>query len=144
MDTLIEQVLSEISTCVKQVSTEHLIQASSLIARSHRVFVFGAGRSGLCMRGFGMRLMHLGKKVFVVGETTTTRILSSDLLILGSGSGKTESLLVIAKKARIQGAKILLFTTDPTSPLAELADQTICFPAPGRFVVWSSRRCMQS
>ena len=82
------------------------------------------------MRGFGMRLMHLGKKVFVVGETTTTRISSSDLLILGSGSGKTESLLVIAQKARLQGAKIMLFTTDSASPLAQLAGHIVCIPAP--------------
>jgi 6-phospho-3-hexuloisomerase len=51
-------------------------------------------------------------------------------LILGSGSGRTTSLLAIAGQARRQGAKILLFTTDASSPLAELADYRVVIPAP--------------
>ncbi len=73
------------------------------------------------MRAFGMRLMHLGKTVHVVGETTTPGIAATDLLILGSGSGRTASLVVMAEQARRLGAKVLLFTTDAESPLARLA-----------------------
>jgi 6-phospho-3-hexuloisomerase len=36
----------------------------------------------------------------------------------------------IAAQARRQGAIILLFTTDVTSPLAELADWRVVIPAP--------------
>jgi 6-phospho-3-hexuloisomerase len=52
------------------------------------------------------------------------------LLIIGSGSGRTASLLTMAGQARNRGTKILLFTTDATSPLAELADQQVIIPAP--------------
>ena len=82
------------------------------------------------MRALGMRLMHLGKTVYVVGETTTPSIAAENLLILGSGSGRTAGLLTLAGKARRQQAKILLFTTDATSPLAELADFRVVIPAP--------------
>ena len=82
------------------------------------------------MRALGMRLMHLGKTVYVVGETTTPSIAATNLLILGSSSGRTASLLAVAEMARHQGAQILLFTTDATSPLAELADHRIVIPAP--------------
>jgi 6-phospho-3-hexuloisomerase len=82
------------------------------------------------MRALGMRLMHLEKTVYVVGETTTPSIVAQDLLILGSGSGRTTSLLAIAGQARRQGAKILLITTDVSSPLAELADYWVVIPAP--------------
>ena len=68
------------------------------------------------MRALGMRLMHLGKTVYVVGETTTPSIAAEDLLILGSGSGRTTGLLAMAEKARSRGAQIMLFTTDATSP----------------------------
>ena len=87
MDALIRQVLSELQACVSQVSAEGLEQALVLIESAPRIFVAGAGRSGLCMRAFGMRLMHLEKTVYVVGETTTPGIAVKDLLILGSGSG---------------------------------------------------------
>ena len=130
MDTVIEQVLADVKGCVSQVATEDLLQAGTLLENSSRIFVAGAGRSGLCMRALAMRLMHLGKTVFVLGETTTPGIVATDLLILGSGSGQTASLLVMTEKARLQGAKILLFTTDSTSPLAKWADHRVIIPAP--------------
>jgi 6-phospho-3-hexuloisomerase len=73
--------------------------------------------------------MHLGKTVYVAGETTTPGIVAKNLLILGSGSGRTASLLAMARQARSCDAKILLFTTDATSPIAELADQLVLVPA---------------
>ena len=60
LDFRIEQILTEVADCVRRVSTESLVQAVALIESSARIFVAGAGRSGLCMRDFGMRLMHLG------------------------------------------------------------------------------------
>ena len=129
-DLAVEQVLAEVTACVRQVSAESLIQAAALMESSARIFVAGAGRSGLCMRALGMRLMHLGKTVYVVGETTTPSIAAENLLVIGSGSGKTSSLLAMAEQAQRQDAKILLFTTDATSPLAELADHRVIIPAP--------------
>lgn len=130
MDSLIGQVLSELEACVSQVTSESLIQAAVLMESSSRIFVAGAGRSGLCMRALGMRLMHLGKTVYVVGETTTPGIAAKDLLILGSGSGRTISLLAMARQARRNDAKILLLTTDEASPMAELANQLVIIPTP--------------
>ena len=130
MDALIGQVLSELEACVSQVSVESLAQALALIESAPRIFVTGAGRSGLCMRALGMRLMHLGKTVYVVSETTTPGIAAKNLLIIGSGSGRTVSLLTMARQARSQDAKVLLFTTDATSPMAELANQLVLIPTP--------------
>jgi 6-phospho-3-hexuloisomerase len=130
LDFGIEQILAEVADCVRRVSAESLVQAVALIESSARIFVAGAGRSGLCMRAFGMRLMHLGKTVYVVGEVTTPSIAALDLFILGSGSGRTASLLKMAEIARRRGAQVLLFTTDPTSPLAEFSDLQVVIPAP--------------
>ena len=127
---VLEQILAEVAACVGQVSREDLARAAELMETSPRIFVAGAGRSGLCMQALGMRLMHLEKTAYVVGETTTPSIEAQDLLILGSGSGRTTSLLAMAGKARRQGATILLFTTDAASPLAELADYRVVIPAP--------------
>jgi 6-phospho-3-hexuloisomerase len=130
MNVTLEQILAEVAACVRQVSAESLALAEAQIKSAPRIFVAGAGRSGLCMRALGMRLMHLGKTVYVVGETTTPSLAATDLLILGSGSGRTTGLLVMAERAKRHGAKILLFTTDATSPLAELADFRVVIPAP--------------
>jgi 6-phospho-3-hexuloisomerase len=130
MDYLIEKVLAEITTCLHLVSGESLAQAGALIENAPRIFVSGAGRSGLIMRALGTRLMHLGKTVHVVGESTTPSIHAGELLVIGSGSGQTLTQLAIAQKAQSQGATILLFTTNPSSPLANCADQYVALPAP--------------
>ena len=134
IDTVIEQVLTEVTACVSQVSSESLAQAGAMMEDASRIFVAGAGRSGLCMRALAMRLMHLGKIVYVVSETTTPGIASGNLLIIGSGSGQTTSLLMIAKQARRQGTKILLFTTNATSPLSKLVDHQVIIPAASRMM----------
>ncbi len=94
------------------------------------------------MRAFGMRLMHLGKTVYVVGETTTPSIAAANLLILASGSGRTVSLLAIAEQALRHNARILLFTTDATSPMAELADHQVVIPAPSLKMAGGERGTM--
>jgi 6-phospho-3-hexuloisomerase len=130
MDYLIEEVLAEITSCLYLVSGDSLARAGLMIEGAPKIFVSGAGRSGLIMRALGTRLMHLGKSVFVVGESTTPNIQAGELLIVGSGSGQTSTLLAIAQKAKHQDAKILLFTTNPTSSLANWADETVALPAP--------------
>jgi 6-phospho-3-hexuloisomerase len=135
MDSIIEMILGEVGDCVCQVSAESLARAGALIESSSRIFVAGAGRSGLCMRAFGMRLMHLGKTVHVVGETTTPGIAATDLLVIGSGSGRTASLCAMAEQARRLGARVLLFTTDAESPLARLSDLQVVIPAPSFRVI---------
>ena len=144
MESVIEQVLGEVTACVRQVSAESLVRAEVLMETAPRIFVAGAGRSGLCMRALGMRLMHVGKTAYVVGETTTPGITVNDLLIFGSGSGRTTGLLSLAEQARRRRAKILLFTTDAASPLAELADHHIVIPAPSLRAVEGSLQPMGS
>ena len=140
MEDMMEKILDEVSTCVRSVSKESLAQARDLIEARHRIFVAGAGRSGLCMRALGMRLMHIGKVAYVVGETTTPSVRAMDLLIIGSGSGRTKSLIGMATEAKRLGARILLFTTDPASPLAEMADQRVVIPAISYRVVDEKQR----
>jgi 6-phospho-3-hexuloisomerase len=127
---VIEQVAQEVNACVRRVRVDDLAPAAVLVEEAPRIFVAGAGRSGLCMRSFAMRLMHLGKRVHMVGATTTPGIAAGDLMIVGSGSGRTASLLVMTERARRQEAQILLFTAHEESPLAAMADHRIIIPAP--------------
>ncbi len=76
-----------------------------------------------------MRLMHLGFCVYVVGETVTPAIKSDDLLVIGSGSGATATLVVIARKAKALGASLALVTIFPDSPIGQFADAVVRIPA---------------
>jgi 6-phospho-3-hexuloisomerase len=100
-----------------------------LIQQAERVFVVGAGRTGLALKAAAMRLMHLGLRVFVVGETTTPAIKAGDLLLAGSGSGTTSTIVKAAEKARAAGAQVVAISTTTTSPLAALATLVVVLPA---------------
>ena len=96
-----------------------------MIGRADRVFLAGAGRSGLEVSSFTMRLMHIGIKAHRVGEVTTPAIKQGDLLVLASGSGTTASMLILAQAARKAGAQVLLFTTTAPTPIADLSDAVV-------------------
>jgi 6-phospho-3-hexuloisomerase len=106
-----------------------LDEAASLIRNSPRVFVLGAGRSGLALRMTAMRLMHLGLTVHVVGETTTPAIGESDVLLVASGSGTTAGIVRAAETATAAGAAVIALTTDADSALAALSRTVIVVPA---------------
>jgi len=94
------------------------------IIKAKKIFVFGVGRSGYIGRCFAMRLMHLGFKSYFVGETSTPSYEKDDLLILISGSGKTESVLTVAKKAKKINNNIVAIVCE-CGNVVEFADLTI-------------------
>jgi 6-phospho-3-hexuloisomerase len=122
-------IVREIDECLGKVRQESIEQALLEIIGARRLFLAGKGRSALGIRGFAMRLMHLGIDAHMVGETTTPPICAGDCLIIGSGSGTTASLLAVAAKAKALGAKILVFTIDPNSPIAQQANSIVVIPA---------------
>lgn len=99
------------------------------IAGAKRVFLAGAGRSGLAVRAFAMRLMHLGLEAHVLGEVTTPAIAAGDLLVVGSGSGETASLAAAARKARSLGATVALLTIHPASTIGRESAAVVRIPA---------------
>lgn len=122
-------VLKEVSAALAAVDQNDLDTLRQRILSAKRIFVGGKGRSGLCMRAFAMRLMHLGLAAFVVDDVTTPAITPGDLLFLGSGSGRTPSLLQYATKAKTVGASLALITAIPSSPLSGQAECVVRIPA---------------
>lgn len=93
-----------------------------------KVVVVGVGRSGLVARAFAMRLMHLGFKAFVLGETITPSIGENDLLIAISGSGTTSLVVAAADAAKMMKSKVIAVTSFRDSPLAKLSDLVVKVP----------------
>jgi 6-phospho 3-hexuloisomerase len=90
-----------------------------------RVFVMGAGRSGLVAKGFAMRLMHLGFYVYVVGETVTPAVETDDLLIVISGSGETKSINEMGALAKAKGTRLASVTSNKDSTLGTISDTSV-------------------
>lgn len=111
-----------------KLSDRNVNELVKTILNSDRVFVAGAGRSGLIARAFAMRLMHLNFKVHVIGETITPRLEKGDLFLGVSGSGETTRVVSAAETAKEIGAKLVVITSYPDSSLGELADLVVKVP----------------
>lgn len=121
-------ILNELSEYAEQMDNENIKAVEKLIMEARRIFVGGAGRSGFAARGFSNRLMHLGYEVYFVGEPTTPSIQAGDLLIVGSGSGNTASLVANAERAKKQGAKVATVTMFPENKIGSISDAVIKIP----------------
>lgn len=92
---------------------------------ARRIYVMGAGRSGLVAKAFAMRLMHLGFVAYVVGETITPAMRENDLLVIFSGSGRTKTVADIAVTAKEIGGRIALITSNRDSKIGHIADAIV-------------------
>jgi len=122
-------ILEENLKLIEKINFDQVALIVPLIQSAERIFLIGAGRSGLALRCAAMRLMHFGLTVYVVGETTTPAIRKGDLLIAASGSGTTSSIVKAAEKAVDAGAEVVSFSTTADSALAKSSALVIIIPA---------------
>ena len=120
---------SKLRSIAKQLSGEEIDRFLNEINCAKRIFVIGAGRSGLVAKGFAMRLMHLGFISFVVGETITPALRQGDLLVVFSGSGETKTVADLAETARSIGGRVCLITYNPDSRIGRIADTLVILPS---------------
>ena len=123
-------IAEELSAALGRIATEQEEELVRAILQAPRIFVAGAGRSGLMARAFAMRLMHMGLTVYAVGDVTTPALAAGDLLLIASGSGRTTGLVNMAEKAASLGATVATVTMDPQAPIAALADAVLQIHAP--------------
>lgn len=124
----VTQILEELKHNVDYEQDSQLDSLVDAILDAKHIFLTGAGRSGVAIRAFANRLMHLGLSVSVIGEITSPHTHEGDLLIVGSGSGETDSLVSTAKKAKKSGLKVAILTMDVQSTIAKLADVVVLLP----------------
>ncbi len=78
---------SKIRSIANTISDEDAEKFIRELLNAKRIYVVGAGRSGLVAKAFAMRLMHLGLSAYVVGETITPALNRGDVMVIFSGSG---------------------------------------------------------
>lgn len=128
-----QQIIRELERTLIKTDNMQIEKLVKEIIKAKRIFVAGQGRSGFMVKSFAMRLMHIGFEAYVVGETITPSIQSGDLLIIGSGSGETGSLVMMAKKAKESDVQLAVITTNANSSIGKISDVVIgiCAQAKG-------------
>ncbi len=125
MKTSIKAILNNIEKAQDFLDEKAIDEFEDIIIAANNVFVTGAGRSGLAAKAFAMRLMHLGLRAYVVGETISPAINGDDCIVAISGSGETNTIVSAARISKNRGAKVLALTSYPESTLGQLADSYI-------------------
>lgn len=124
-----DKALGELGAVLSRVDMDAVDHACRMLAYARQIVVYGCGREALQMKGFAMRLFHLGLPVSVVGDMTTPPVGEGDVFFASSGPGETATVLTLMEVAHSARAKNLLVTAQRRSSAADLADFTITIPA---------------
>lgn len=121
-------IADHIKSAASRLDEASVIALVNGIMSAKKIFLMGAGRSGLAAKAFAMRLMHMGFDVYVVGETTTPAVQTDDLVIAVSGSGETPSIANLGKISKKIGSKLATITSNKDSTLGGISDIVVVVP----------------
>ncbi|HVI91851.1 MAG TPA: SIS domain-containing protein [Dongiaceae bacterium] len=118
--------IAEVIAKVDEAAADRFIDA---IASARGIALHGVGREGLMMKGFAMRLFHLGLDAHVVGDMTTPALGRGDLLIVSAGPGQFATISAFLEVARKAGAQTACVTAQPDGATSKAADLIFHLPA---------------
>lgn len=123
---LVDQVINENRDTLMAVDPQQIEQLMDEICQARTIQLYAMGRMQLSVRGFAMRLKHMGFDSYVVYDTTTPYLGEGDLLIVHCAVTNVE--LNIIKLAKEAGARIVLLTAHPENEHGQYADLAVRVP----------------
>ena len=76
LSDLAASALADLGTVFRAMPDDAADALIEAILSSRRICLYGAGREGLALRGFAMRLFHMGRDAHVVADMTTPPVSS--------------------------------------------------------------------
>jgi arabinose-5-phosphate isomerase len=130
--------LAAIEAAVSQLASEQSIDrivmaAGEIYAARSRVICTGMGKCWHIAGKIAATLQSTGQPASALhpGEAhhgDMGAIMAGDLLLALSNSGETDEVLGVANFARSHGSKLITITSNPESPLAQMADHVLLVP----------------
>lgn len=123
------EAVADLAAVIDRLPDDAADPLIAAILKARRIAVYGCGREGLAMRGFCMRLFHMGRDAHVVGDMTTPPLGPGDLLIVSAGPGYLASAETFIEVARSAGAGTAIVTAEPEGRTSRKADLMLAIPA---------------
>lgn len=120
-------VLEEMRSVFARVDANAIPQLATEITNAGHILLYGAGRTGLAMQAFAMRLMHLDLDAHFVGQLSAPPVGKGDLLIAVLSVGRLPTGDAIIAAAKAAGARVAVISARPA--LVQNADLVIGLPA---------------
>lgn len=115
----------EMFASIDQTQLDTLTDA---LLAANRIYVAGWGRAGNCVKILSMDCSQIGLETFIVGDNPTPAIRPDDILVIGSGSGETKTMAILAEQCKAQGAKLGLISGNAESTIGKMADVNVVIP----------------
>ena len=127
MDRVAERIRmgQEDAQMLANIDQAQLDALTNAINEANRIYVAGWGRAGNSVKILGMDCSQMGMTAFICGDNTTPSIHEGDILVIGSGSGNTKTMAILAEQAKQHGAKLGLITKNADSTIGKLADYVV-------------------
>jgi 6-phospho-3-hexuloisomerase len=123
---LVQTVIEENRQVLDKVNQGEIDRLLREIEKAKTIQLYAMGRMQLSVRGFAMRLKHMGFDTYVVYDTTTPAIGPGDLLLdICAVTNVERNVIGCAKEA---GATVGLLTAHPENEHGTLADFTVRIP----------------
>ncbi|MBB3998053.1 SIS domain-containing protein [Aureimonas pseudogalii] len=129
MTTLYRTALDELGRAMDGIDDASVDEACRMVTAARRVGVYAGGREGLAVKGFAMRLFHLGRQVGVVGDMTMPALSEGDVFFVVCGPGEISTAVALVGVAKAAGARVVVVTAQPGGRVPGMADHVVTIPA---------------
>ena len=129
MKDIAQRAVSELGVAIAGVNQPSVEKACEAIVSARRIMLYGCGREALQIKGFAMRLHHLGCDVSMQGDMSAPPLREGDLFIASAGPGELSTVTALMTVARDAGADVLFLTAQPDTASAGLATLVLPIPA---------------
>ena len=123
---LVKTIINENEKVLERIDINELERLIEEINKAKTIQLYAMGRMGLSMRGFAMRLKHMGYDAYIVYDTITPCIGKGDLLL--NLCGVTNVEMNIVKLSKEAGATIGIMGAHPENEIGQLADFSVRVP----------------
>ena len=134
LDDLVKKIVYANSNIIQDtysiLDIETIREAINLIKSSKKIFLLGAGYSGIVARDLHFKLWELGlhsmfESDYHIQLASISTLNENDLVIVISQGGKTLDIYNLVKEAKKKKAKIISITQMSSNPIRDLADVKI-------------------
>ena len=139
MRTLVNAHTVALTSTSERLDPVLVSRVADAVARSTHVDIYGIGGSAGMAVELQARLYRIGINAHAwsevhVGLTSAVLLGESSVAIAFSNTGRTEETLEMLALAKSSGAFAVAVTSDPASPMAQLADAHLTSYAPGEYL----------
>ena len=139
MQTLVNAHTVALTSTADRLDPALVGRVADAVAQSSHVDIYGIGGSAGMAVELQARLYRIGVNAHAwsevhVGLTSAARLGDSSVAIAFSNTGRTEETIEMLALAKSSGAYAVAVTSDPASPMAQVADAHLTSCAPGEYL----------